>query len=334
MKILFITHTRIGDAVLSTGLIEWLRGRYPGARFTIACGPACTGLFEGMPGVERVIGVPKRPWGGHWFGLWRAVAATRWSLIVDLRASLLSWCLLARRRRSFWVQPSAGHKLQQMGMLFRQLEPPAPRLYPGARHRAAAAAALDIDGPVLALAPTANWGGKVWPADRFVAAARQLAAPGGLLDGLGGVAVFGGPGEEEMARPVVDGLRQAGFQVADLCGRLDLLSAYAALQRCAFFIGNDSALMHMAAAAGIPTLGLFGPSREEQYRPWGPHGAAVRTALAYDAILRQPGYDYRRGDSHMGSLSVEAVVAAATALAATLDEQGWQPAEPAATAPS
>ena len=332
MKVLFITHTRIGDAVLSTGLLDLLRRQYPRLRVTVACGPACTGLFEDMPDVERVIAMPKRPWGGHWFRLWRQVAATRWSLIVDLRASLISWCLLARRRRSHWVPPSGGHKLQQMGMLFRQIEPPAPRLFPAPRHRAAAEAAMKVAGsvpaPVLALAPTANWGGKVWPAERFVAAAERLCASGALLDGIGGIAVFGGPGEESMAGPVVEGLRQKGFTVLDLCGRLDLLSAHAALQRCAFFIGNDSALMHMAAAAGIPTLGLFGPSREEQYRPWGPHGAAVRTALSYDEILRQPGYDYRRADSHMESLSVEAVVAAAERLAADLVDSDWQPPVP------
>ena len=77
MKVLFITHTRIGDAVLSTGLLEFLRGRYPGLRITVACGPACIGLFDGMPDVERVIAMPKRPWAGHWFRLWREVATTR-----------------------------------------------------------------------------------------------------------------------------------------------------------------------------------------------------------------------------------------------------------------
>lgn len=329
MKVLFISHTRIGDAVLSTGLLEWLRGRYPGVRLTVACGPACTGLFEGMPGVERVIAMRKRPWGRHWFELWRAVAATRWSMIVDLRSSLISWCLLARRRRVHWVQPSGGHRLQQMGALFRQLEPPRPRLYPAARHRAAADAALGGPGPILALAPTANWGGKVWPAERFVAAADRLCGPGGLLEGIAAIAVLGGPGEEAMAQPVVAGLRSRGYRTVDLCGGLDLLSSYAVLQRCAFFIGNDSALMHMAAAAGIPTLGLFGPSREAQYRPWGPNGAAVRTELSYEEILAGPGYDHRSGETRMESLSVAKVVAAAEALAAELEVQDWRPPETA-----
>ena len=50
----------------------------------------------------------------------------------------------------------------------------------------------------------------------------------------------------------------------DFVGVGDLALVAGCLSRCDFFIGNDSGLMHMAAAAGIPTLGLFGPSRAEQ----------------------------------------------------------------------
>jgi len=327
MKVLFITHSRIGDTVLSTGLLEWMRQNYRGVRLTIVCGPECVGLFDGMPGVERVVPMPKRPFAGHWLHLWPQVAATRWSLIVDLRASLITLFLLAMRRRGHWLQPSSGHKVQQMGMLFRQIQSPAPRLYSGPGHHEAAAAALNLPGPFLALAPTANWRGKVWPADRFVAVADRLCSAGGALEGIGAIAVFGGPGEEAMARPVVEGLRARGHSVIDLCGRLELLAAHAALQRCAFFIGNDSALMHIAAAARIPTLGLFGPSREAQYAPWGPQCAAVRTALTYEQILDQRRADRSEDVSYMTSLEVEAVARAAEELVARLTEEDWQPPE-------
>ena len=63
--------------------------------------------------------------------------------------------------------------------------------------------------------------------------------------------------------------------------------------------------MHMAAAAGIPTLGLFGPSRAEHYAPWGRRTAVARTALPYEALVGGPGYDHRSADSLMDSLSVD-----------------------------
>ena len=77
------------------------------------------------------------------------------------------------------------------------------------------------------------------------------------------------------------------------------------------FIGNDSGLMHLAAASGIPTLGLFGPSPERRYRPWGAHAAVVRTVQSYEELIGAPDFDHRRSATLMDGLDVAAAVAAA-----------------------
>src|ERR1700691_6656654 len=87
MKILFVTATRIGDAVLSTGLLAYLIGRYPGASITVAAGPLAAPLFEAVPGLKRIIVVDKKKFALHWAKLYLAVAASRWDLVVDLRGS-------------------------------------------------------------------------------------------------------------------------------------------------------------------------------------------------------------------------------------------------------
>ena len=87
-----------------------------------------------------------------------------------------------------------------------------------------------------------------------------------------------------------------------------------AMRRCALYVGNDSGLMHMAAASGIPTLGLFGPSKPERYAPWGSKTAHVRTARSYDELVGGRGYDRRTTGTLMESLSVDAVEAAARKL--------------------
>jgi ADP-heptose:LPS heptosyltransferase len=99
----------------------------------------------------------------------------------------------------------------------------------------------------------------------------------------------------------------------DLVGNTDLLTAAAVLSRCALFIGNDTGLMHIAAAVGTPTLGLFGPSPVEHYAPWGPCTAAVRTELPPSAMFT-PGFDHRTTDTLMDSLSVDMAEAAARQL--------------------
>ncbi len=71
MRILFITATRLGDAVLSTGLLDHLLRTHPEARFTVACGPVAEGVFARMPNRDRTLVVEKRRFDLHWLALWR-----------------------------------------------------------------------------------------------------------------------------------------------------------------------------------------------------------------------------------------------------------------------
>lgn len=313
MRVLFVTSNRIGDAVLSTGLLAWLMERWPEARFWVAAGPAPAPLFRAAPRVERVIAMRKRRFGLHWLELWRAAAPLRWDLVVDLRGSALGWLLRARERRA--LRPASGlvHRVRHLAALFALPEPPAPRLWNTEAELRRATELLPPGGPVLALGPTANWGGKQWPADRFAELARRLTGGDGPLAGAR-VAVFGAGDERPAAQPLLDAL-PAGRRI-DLVGAVDLPTAHACLARVDLYVGNDSGLMHIAAAAGAPTLGLFGPSREELYAPWGPRAAAVRADLSFEAITGDPNYDHRRSESWMGSLSVDKVEAAARALLA------------------
>jgi ADP-heptose:LPS heptosyltransferase len=271
MRILFVTATRIGDAVLSTGLLDHLLRTHPGARVTVACGPAAAGVFTRMPGLERLIVVTKQPWSRHWIGLWAKVAFTRWDLVVDLRASALAWMVPARRRLTGKGGRRPGHRLSHLGALMGLSPPPLPVAWT-APQDAARAVALLPGGPWLVVGPTANWAGKVWPADRFVQVARALVAPGGVLAGAR-IAVLGGPGAEEraMAAPLLAAFPDA----VDLVGTLALPEVAAVLRRAALFLGNDSGLMHLAAAAGAPTIGLFGRSSAAEYGPSGPRAVAV-----------------------------------------------------------
>src|SRR5579862_4915266 len=123
MKILFVTATRIGDAVLSTGLLGHLVERFPGARFTIAAGPAAAPLFQSVPGLDRLIVLEKRSYARHWLALHRAVVFAHWDLAVDLRGSGLTYLLWARERRIAPKSDYAIHRVQQLAGLL-SLDPP------------------------------------------------------------------------------------------------------------------------------------------------------------------------------------------------------------------
>ncbi len=266
-RILFVTSNRIGDAVLSTGLLDHLLRTHPDARFTVACGTVAEGVFLRMPRLDRLILMEKRRDRRHWLPLWAATAFTRWDLVVDIRASALSFLVPARRRARMRRRP--GPKIAQLAAILGLDPPPLPVVWTAPQDEARAAALLPPGG-LIVLAPTANWTGKIWPPERFIELGKALLA--GRLAGAA-IAVMAGPGgmERDLAAPVL-----AAFPGAiDLAGNLSLPEAAACLKRASLFIGNDSGLMHLAAAAGAPTLGLFGPTPAEEYAPAGNRAAAT-----------------------------------------------------------
>lgn len=255
VRILIISANRLGDAVITTGILDHLVRTYPTARFTVACGPAATGVYARMPQLERVIVFNKHRNDSHWPKLWRAVAFTWWDLVVDFRGSALGFLIPARRRVVRRKRP--GRMFEQHAAMLGIDPAPLPVAWTAPADRARAAALMPADRPVIGFGVTANWAPKVWPAERFAALFERLSA--GVLPGAV-AAVFAGPGaaEREMAAPVMALLPDA----IDLRGTLTVPEVAAVIDRCALYVGNDSGLMHLAAATGRPTVGLCGTTRD------------------------------------------------------------------------
>jgi ADP-heptose:LPS heptosyltransferase len=312
--ILFVTSNRIGDAVLSSGLLKRLSDEIPNARFTVAAGPVATPLFEEIPTLDRVITLAKTKNRGHWFDLWREVRDTRWGLVVDLRGSGLSR-FISTKRRAIWRKSSgpAVHKgIEAARILKIEDDPAPPYIFTSPETEARAEELTAGFGPILALAPAANWLGKTWPLERFSRVAMRLLDPEGPMKG-GRLMVLGGPDDHKLAKGLRDVVMRNQF--IDLTEDTDLLTAFACLKRARLFIGNDSGTMHMAAAAGIPTLGLFGPSNEQLYGPWGKNTRVVRGPRSFEQIRAvDPGFG--QALCHMMDLTVETVAAAAEELLA------------------
>ncbi|OAN55112.1 glycosyltransferase family 9 protein [Magnetospirillum moscoviense] len=311
MRILFVTASRIGDAVLSTGLLAYLARQYPQARFWVACGAPAAPLFAAAPFVERVIPMVKQRRSRHWLELWKLTVGHRWQMVVDLRGSALGWLLPTLKRsiiKSSWEEQ---HRLVHLAGVLGLDTPQAPVVWTTPAQDDQAARLLPAGPQVLAVGPTANWGGKQWPAENFADLVARLTVEGGILPGAC-VAVFGAASERASVQALLD--RVPPERLIDLIGTVDLGTVPAVLKRAAFYVGNDSGLMHIAAATGLPTLGLFGPSSEVFYGPWGEHCASVRGPRSFTDICHAPDYDYKSQECLMRDLSVDKVSAAAEAL--------------------
>ena len=292
--ILYISSNRIGDAVLASGLLKTLHDEIPAARFTIVAGPPSAPLYRDTPNLDQIIIMEKSRGRGHWFKLWTQVRARRWGLILDRRGSSIARFLSARKRaihRAGDREPV--HKVIEAARLLKLADtPPSPFLFTSAETESKARALVGDGGPILAIGPAANWIGKTWPMERFALTAVRLMEKGAPFE-HGRLLILGGPDDWRAAEPLRRSLPRERW--IDLTGQADLLTAYAALKHVRLFIGNDSGLMHLAAAAGAPTLGLFRPSDETALRAVG----RQHTGCARAAQLR-PDPDGRSGSQPAG----------------------------------
>ena len=108
--------------------------------------------------------------------------------------------------------------------------------------------------------------------------------------------------------------------------RIDLVGAGidevgACFARIRLYIGNDSGLMHLAAAAGAPTIGLFGPTEDAIYSPWGPNSVTVRVPYSLEEIRVEEGgaITWHASRNFMEDLAADTVFDAATTLLAKTD---------------
>lgn len=275
---------------MSSGLLNHIEQTYPDAKVTIACGPLAVSLFEGYPLLEEILPLKKEPHNKHWIKLWKRVVGARWDIVIDLRDSAVSRLVLAKQRFIFSKHiDKTQHKVKQNADVMQLGDQvPAPKLWFSNTQKEKAAALIPDGTPVLAIGPTANWIGKTWPAERFVEAAEYILSE--YMQGAR-VAVFGAPGEEEGAYAVFNAMPE-GRRI-DAIAKGSPGDAAACLARCDFYLGNDSGLMHCAAAAGVPTVGVFGPSYPHIYAPYGSHTTYARTWKSFDELIDFEGYDPR-----------------------------------------
>jgi ADP-heptose:LPS heptosyltransferase len=309
--VLFVAPAGISEAVLTSGLLKKLHDEAPNPEFTIIANHTVAPLYADMPKVERVILSERSSSGQRWLGLLGPLRAQKWALVVDLPGGVITGRLRPRGRALRRSDDEPAHKLIEAAQLMRLEEkPPAPYLFVGEAREAQAEALTRGERPILALAPTAEWVGKAWPMERFTEVARRLSSPSGPLAGAR-LMILGeraGAREFESLRTV-----RPRDLLIDLVGKTDPLVAYAALRRARLFIGNDTGFAQLAAAAGAPTLALFGPSDDRIWRPWGDRVRVVRGARTLEEI-RKVDPTLSAQVRHMIDLSSESVLSAAEAL--------------------
>ncbi len=333
-RILVIRLSSLGDIILTTPVLRLLRESWPAARIDVAVKAELQEVLHGHPCVDRLVPVDTRA------PLWhtiRALRETRYDLVLDLHRTLRSWWLyrgsrarvrMAYRkytwRRALLVR-CKWNTLRQVppvperyALPLRQLGVTAP-LPPTEIHvDAASVAAVEqylADAGfasaarcLIAVAPGSRWKTKQWPVARFAAAASELAARHEAA------IVLLGDGHE---RPLVQAFRQqVAAPVIDAVGQSPLMQTAALLQQCRLFLCNDSGLMHMATALGVPVVAVFGPTVQAfGFYPFQAVAQVVSHPLSCRPCTTKGSHGCPRGHHNcMRQIAPEQVVAAAETL--------------------
>lgn len=157
---------------------------------------------------------------------------------------------------------------------------------------------LDMTKPVVGLHPGATWPAKRWSAERFAALADLLTAKLGAQ-----VIVTAGPNDDE----AVARMLKHSFTSVKVLRNLPLRQLAAVLAHCSAYVANDNGTMHIAAAVGTPTVGIFGPGEENIWFPYA-HDEG-HAALRRDVPCHPCHLDFcnREGDGYMECMRLLAV---------------------------
>jgi heptosyltransferase II len=291
----------LGDAVLTLPLIQNLARRFPGASIDYFVRQGLAELFQPHPDIRKVIAIDKRGQDRGLKGIVHSAARLRrggYDLLLSPHTSLRTAMVLALSSIPLrigydapWHARLAYHRrvdrrftgLEEIERVLRLLLPlevtdpeswPRIALAPSARERALLFRS-NIHGPLLGVHPGSVWPTKRWPEERFGQVVRQ-----GLEHGFQ-VVLFGGPGEEEVVRTVVDSSGHSRHPgLFDLSGRLSLAELAAFIAQLDCYVTNDSGPMHLAWAQHIPVVALFGPtSRSLGFFPRGPGAEVLESGL-------------------------------------------------------
>jgi len=294
-KILVMRYRFIGDTVLTVPFFRNLRRAEPDAKITWVVAPGSSDVVEGIPYVDALLFWDPVTIHADSKGTHRTLAsklAFIWGLRAErfdkvyvlkrsISSALIAWLSGAPQRIGFDTEGRGcllttkvpyRHDRHEVENFLAVLQADGVKVHddylevwttPEEEQKVArllADGGMDPSGQAVLIHPFSAVEQRGWPLENFALLAARLDR-----DTASRVIVIGGPKDRETFRQVMP---LFGDHVIDLVGRCTLRDTIAILKRCALFVGNDSGIMHLAAAAGTPLVALFGPQSPVKFGPW------------------------------------------------------------------
>jgi heptosyltransferase-2 len=287
-RTLVIAPQWIGDAVMSEPLLARLAAR--GEQLTVAALPWVAPVYRAMPQVGAVIEWPFAHGRLDWPARRRAARALRgrfdaaYVLPNSLKSALIPW--LARIPRRIGYHGEGRYLLLTQRLANPPGRPPMVAFYSALAAGAASVgerpqmrfpqSVLDRAASAAGVQPTAYWvfapgaeygPAKCWPAEHYAELARALHRQHGLP-----VLLLGSGKEAALCEQIA---AQSAGACRVLAGKTSLQDAMALIAAARGVVSNDSGLMHVAAAFGVPQAAVFGSTSPEHTPPLNPRARVL-----------------------------------------------------------
>lgn len=289
-RILLIKLRAIGDVLLSTPTIYNLRQAYPNATIDFLTEEFAADVVRGNLWVNDVIAFNKKKDGS--IGLLREIRSRKYDLVIDLfcnpRSALVTKISGARTRVGYpfrgrkyaynvYVTSRSDfvHNVEFNLDVLRRLEIPIISSQPffpiDEQSKTFADEWVQKENlknkTVVGLNPSGGWKTKRWGLEHFAQFGDCVAEKYNAE-----VVLVWGPGEKHDAEIILKTMRHHPHIIP----QTSLKQLGAILQQCSYVVSNDSGPMHISAAVGVPTLGIFGPTTPRLQGPFGEKHAWVR----------------------------------------------------------
>ena len=318
-----LNSTNVGDTVLISAVVRDVAAALPGSEVVFFSGPATTALMRLVEGIRvvpirlsrplkavRVIRGERLdavldfdPW-PRVEALYSALSGARFAVGFRTEGQHRHYAYDATAEHSTEIHQLDNYRRVAAGLGIQSSSNPTFRA-PGVLAR------TDLPDRyiVFHLWPSGVRSDlKEWPFDRWAELGEALAARGFRI------VLTGGPGDVERAKTFVDSASALGNSLVDVTGKYDLDAVLDVLAGSSCVVSVNTGVMHLAAAAGVPTVGLNGPTSERRWGPIGERAVSVSSTYSGCGYL-DLGWEYegRRTDC-MAGIEVERVLATVSEL--------------------
>lgn len=290
-KILVFSFSFIGDAVLSTSVIQPLRRHFSDAHITFLVGPRAFDLLATDPNIDAALVYDNRGEHAGWKGRLRLIKTLRgdkFDLVVNLRDSLTARCIGAEHWGMVRGESNRHAVTRYLEVLQRHdidTTDAHPHLQLTEDEQTLARcflteAGITSERLLIGIHPGGNWVYKLWNAANYALVANAL-----CKEQNAAILLFAGPHEQELQAQV------AGMMdLPPILVKTENLRHLAALiSVCDVYIGNDTGPMHIAAAVDTPVVALFGSTNPIRSGPYGEKHAVLQSRIDLGCNPCHPG---------------------------------------------